>query len=187
MSSLVRGVPARLLHVIGRRARALGRPRSRRLALRIFWRVFLPMTASGVVGAALIAFVFTLGFFVTPAILGGGRSIMAAELVYRACSKAPTGGLARRSASRWSCWSASSWPPCSAWPGPRSSAARDDPAPGPDRASARWLGRPSCSRRCLRSCRSIHARALPHNAERPPVAHPLPRADRRPDWARSIS
>ena len=40
------------------------------------------MTSSGVLGAGLIVFVFALGFFVTPAILGGGRSVMIAELVY---------------------------------------------------------------------------------------------------------
>jgi putative spermidine/putrescine transport system permease protein len=40
------------------------------------------MTSSGGLGAALIVFVFALGFFVTPAILVGGRSVMVAELVY---------------------------------------------------------------------------------------------------------
>jgi putative spermidine/putrescine transport system permease protein len=58
-------------------ARGLGARRGR-----VFWTVFVPMTASGVLGAALIVFVFALGFFVTPAILGGGRSVMVAELVY---------------------------------------------------------------------------------------------------------
>lgn len=58
-------------------ARGLGARRTR-----VFWTVFVPMTASGVLGAALIVFVFSLGFFVTPAILGGGRSVMIAELVY---------------------------------------------------------------------------------------------------------
>jgi putative spermidine/putrescine transport system permease protein len=58
-------------------ARGMGAGRKR-----IFWTVFLPMTGSGILGAALIVFVFALGFFVTPAILGGGRSVMIAELVY---------------------------------------------------------------------------------------------------------
>jgi putative spermidine/putrescine transport system permease protein len=58
-------------------ARGLGGGR-----IRIFWTVFVPMTASGILGAALIVFVFALGFFVTPMILGGGRSVMVAELVY---------------------------------------------------------------------------------------------------------
>ena len=51
------------------------------------------MTRSGVIGAALIVFVFSLGFFVTPAILGGGRSIMAAELVYLRMFQSPDWGL----------------------------------------------------------------------------------------------
>jgi putative spermidine/putrescine transport system permease protein len=50
--------------------------------LRTFWAVFVPMTLPGIIGAAVIVFVFSLGFFITPAILGGGRSIMVAEFVY---------------------------------------------------------------------------------------------------------
>ncbi|PZO80272.1 MAG: ABC transporter permease [Mesorhizobium amorphae] len=70
-------------------ARGLGASR-----LRIFWSIFVPMTASGIVGAALIVFVFALGFFVTPAILGGGRSVMVAELVYLRVFQSPDWGLA---------------------------------------------------------------------------------------------
>jgi putative spermidine/putrescine transport system permease protein len=40
------------------------------------------MTAPGIIGAALITFIFSLGFFITPAILGGGRSVLIAEFVY---------------------------------------------------------------------------------------------------------
>ena len=58
-------------------ARGLGASRAR-----TFWTVFMPMTLPGVFGAALLAFVFALGFFITPAILGGGRSVMVAEFVY---------------------------------------------------------------------------------------------------------
>ena len=84
LASAMRAVDERVLLA----ARGLGASR-----LRIFWSVFLPMTLSGVVGAALIVFVFTLGFFVTPAILGGGRSIMAAELVYLRMFQSPDWGL----------------------------------------------------------------------------------------------
>ena len=45
------------------------------------------------IGAALIVFVFSLGFFVTPAILGGGRSVMVAELVYLRIFQSPDWGL----------------------------------------------------------------------------------------------
>ncbi|MFZ2107840.1 MAG: ABC transporter permease [Roseiarcus sp.] len=84
LASAMRSVDERVLLA----ARGLGASR-----LRVFWSVFLPMTASGVIGAALIVFVFTLGFFVTPAILGGGRSIMAAELVYLRMFQSPDWGL----------------------------------------------------------------------------------------------
>ena len=84
LASAMRSVDERVLLA----ARGLGASRPR-----IFWSVFLPMTAPGVVGAALIVFVFTLGFFVTPAILGGGRSIMVAELVYLRMFQSPDWGL----------------------------------------------------------------------------------------------
>lgn len=69
-------------------ARGMGASRTR-----TFWTVFVPMTASGIIGAALIVFVFALGFFVTPAILGGGRSVMVAELVYLRIFQSPDWGL----------------------------------------------------------------------------------------------
>lgn len=69
-------------------ARGLGASR-----IRTFWTIFVPMTASGIIGAAAIVFVFALGFFVTPAILGGGRSVMVAELVYLRIFQSPDWGL----------------------------------------------------------------------------------------------
>lgn len=61
---------------------------------RIFWQVFLPMTFPGLLGAAILALVFSIGFFITPAILGGGRSVMAAELIYVRIFQSPDWGLA---------------------------------------------------------------------------------------------
>ncbi|MCC5973938.1 MAG: ABC transporter permease [Rubellimicrobium sp.] len=69
-------------------ARGMGASRTR-----IFWQIFLPMTRTGVLGAALLVFVFALGFFVTPAILGGGRSVMAAELIFLRIFQSPDWGL----------------------------------------------------------------------------------------------
>lgn len=62
--------------------------------LRTFWNVYLPMTMPGIFGAGLIVFVFSLGFFITPAILGGGRSVMAAEFVYVQIFQTTNWGLA---------------------------------------------------------------------------------------------
>ncbi|NNE21537.1 MAG: ABC transporter permease [Rhizobiales bacterium] len=41
-----------------------------------FWKVFFPLSLPGLFAGALIVFVLCLGFFVTPAVLGGGRVIM---------------------------------------------------------------------------------------------------------------
>jgi putative spermidine/putrescine transport system permease protein/spermidine/putrescine transport system permease protein len=43
---------------------------------RAFWTVFLPLSLPGLFAGALIVFVLCLGFFVTPAVLGGGRVIL---------------------------------------------------------------------------------------------------------------
>jgi ABC-type spermidine/putrescine transport system permease subunit I len=45
---------------------------------RAFWTVFFPMSLPGLLAGLLIVFVLCLGFYVTPAILGGGKVIMAA-------------------------------------------------------------------------------------------------------------
>ncbi|MFT6874474.1 MAG: ABC-type spermidine/putrescine transport system permease subunit I [Granulosicoccus sp.] len=43
-----------------------------------FWKVYFPLSISGMVAGSLIVFVLCLGFYVTPAVLGGGRVIMVA-------------------------------------------------------------------------------------------------------------
>lgn len=62
--------------------------------LRIFWQIFVPMTASGIFGALLLIFVFSVGFYVTPSLLGGGKSVMIAELIYLRIFQIPDWGLA---------------------------------------------------------------------------------------------
>ncbi len=84
LASAMRNLDERVLLA----ARGLGAGRAR-----IFWKVFVPMTMSGIIGATLIVFVFSLGFFVTPAILGGGRSVMIAELIYIRIFQSPDWGL----------------------------------------------------------------------------------------------
>ena len=41
-----------------------------------FWQVYFPLSLPGLFAGALIVFVLCLGFFVTPAVLGGGKVIM---------------------------------------------------------------------------------------------------------------
>ncbi len=43
---------------------------------RAFWTTFFPLSLPGLFAGSLIVFVLCLGFFVTPAVLGGGRVIM---------------------------------------------------------------------------------------------------------------
>ncbi len=44
--------------------------------IRAFWLVYLPLSLPGLVAGATIVFILCLGFYVTPALLGGGRVIL---------------------------------------------------------------------------------------------------------------
>lgn len=50
-------------------------------AWRTFFKVYLPLSLPGVLAASVVVFVFGLGFYVTPAILGAGRVVMMAESI----------------------------------------------------------------------------------------------------------
>jgi putative spermidine/putrescine transport system permease protein len=49
--------------------------------LRGFLRIYLPLSTPGLVAASLLVFIISLGFYVTPALLGGGRVLMVAEYI----------------------------------------------------------------------------------------------------------
>ena len=49
--------------------------------LRSFLRVYLPLSLPGVGAGVLLVFIMTLGFFITPALLGGPGTIMTAMVV----------------------------------------------------------------------------------------------------------
>lgn len=57
-------------------AERLGAPR-----WRAFLRVTLPLTMNGVAAGVTLVFTLSLGFFITPALLGGGRVVMIANLI----------------------------------------------------------------------------------------------------------
>lgn len=46
-----------------------------------FWRVFVPMSLPGLFAGVVLVFVLSLGFYVTPALLGGGRIQMIAQRI----------------------------------------------------------------------------------------------------------
>jgi putative spermidine/putrescine transport system permease protein len=48
-----------------------------------FWRIFLPLSLPGVLAGATLVFVLSLGFYITPELLGGGRTIVVSMLVSR--------------------------------------------------------------------------------------------------------
>lgn len=51
--------------------------------LHVFLRVFLPLSLPGLVAGTVLVFVLTLGFYITPELLGGGRTYMVSMLVSR--------------------------------------------------------------------------------------------------------
>jgi putative spermidine/putrescine transport system permease protein/spermidine/putrescine transport system permease protein len=44
--------------------------------IRAFWNIFVPLSRPGIFAGLIIVFVLSLGFYVTPALLGGGRVMM---------------------------------------------------------------------------------------------------------------
>ena len=70
--SVMKGIDLRLLQA----ARSLGaRP------VRAFLQVYLPLSLPGVYAGATIVFILALGFYITPALLGGPRSTMLSTLI----------------------------------------------------------------------------------------------------------
>jgi ABC-type spermidine/putrescine transport system permease subunit I len=49
----------------------------------VFRRVFMPLTLHGVVAGVLITFILAIGFFITPALMGGPSDVMVAMLIER--------------------------------------------------------------------------------------------------------
>lgn len=48
---------------------------------RTFWQVFFPLSMPGLVTGSLIVFILCLGFYITPAVLGGGKVIMVSSRI----------------------------------------------------------------------------------------------------------
>jgi putative spermidine/putrescine transport system permease protein len=70
--SAMKGVDPRLSQA----ARSLGAP-----PWSTFWRVFLPLTLPGVGAGMILVFITSIGFYVTPIVLGGGKVVMIAEYI----------------------------------------------------------------------------------------------------------
>ncbi|HLI11849.1 MAG TPA: ABC transporter permease [Alphaproteobacteria bacterium] len=61
-----------------RAARALGASGSY-----VFRRVYLPLSLHGVISGSLIVFILSIGFFITPSLMGGPSDVMVAMLIER--------------------------------------------------------------------------------------------------------
>ena len=48
-----------------------------------FRRVYLPLSLHGVISGSLIVFILAIGFFITPALMGGPSDVMIAMLIER--------------------------------------------------------------------------------------------------------
>jgi ABC-type spermidine/putrescine transport system permease subunit I len=72
--SVMRGIDPGLI----RAAHSLGASR-----FQAFRRIFLPLSLPGIAGGTLLVFILSLGFFITPALMGGPSDIMIAMLIER--------------------------------------------------------------------------------------------------------
>lgn len=62
--------------------------------LSAFLRVFLPLSLPGVVAGSLLVFVLSLGFYITPELLGGPRDTMISQLIAQSVQQRLDWGLA---------------------------------------------------------------------------------------------
>ncbi|HEX2885902.1 ABC transporter permease [Vineibacter terrae] len=70
--SAMKGIDPRLMQA----ARSLGAG-----AWPTFWRIFMPLTLPGVGAGMILVFITSIGFYVTPIVLGGGKVVMVAEYI----------------------------------------------------------------------------------------------------------
>jgi len=70
--SVMRGIDLRLVQA----ARSLGAP-----PWKAFLQVYLPLSLPGVYAGVILVFILSLGFYITPALLGGPRSTMLSTLI----------------------------------------------------------------------------------------------------------
>jgi putative spermidine/putrescine transport system permease protein len=49
----------------------------------VFWRVLFPLSLPGLTAGGLLVFVLSIGYYVTPQLLGGGSTVMIGQLIQR--------------------------------------------------------------------------------------------------------
>jgi ABC-type spermidine/putrescine transport system permease subunit I len=76
--AVMKGIDRNLLRAAGN----LGAPPSR-----VFLRIFLPLSLPGVAAGCLLVFILALGFYITPALLGGQKDVMISMLIQQQISQ----------------------------------------------------------------------------------------------------
>lgn len=88
--AVMRGFDQRLV----RAAKSLGAN-----PFRAFFTVFVPGVAPGIVAGSVLVFIISIGFFITPALLGGGQDTMLSQLIEQQFSTTLNWGLGSTMAS----------------------------------------------------------------------------------------
>lgn len=70
--SVMRGIDTSLLSA----AESLGASRTR-----AFWRIYVPLSLPGIAAGGLLVFILSLGFFITPALMGGQQDTMISMVI----------------------------------------------------------------------------------------------------------
>jgi ABC-type spermidine/putrescine transport system permease subunit I len=83
--AVMTGIPRHLLDA----AANLGAPPAK-----VFWRVYFPLSLPGVGAGGLLVFIISLGFYVTPALLGGAKDVMLAQIIEQQISETLNWGFA---------------------------------------------------------------------------------------------
>jgi len=60
----------------------------------VFWRIFFPLSLPALAASSILVFILALGFYITPAILGGGRVPMIANMLDLLINQMPNWELA---------------------------------------------------------------------------------------------
>jgi putative spermidine/putrescine transport system permease protein/spermidine/putrescine transport system permease protein len=61
---------------------------------RAFWQIFFPLSLPGLIAGLVLTFILCIGFFITPAVLGGGKVQMIAQRIENSVNLYPTWGPA---------------------------------------------------------------------------------------------
>jgi len=61
---------------------------------RVFWQIFFPLSLPGLMAGLVLTFILCIGFYITPAVLGGGKVQMIAQRIENSVNLYPTWGPA---------------------------------------------------------------------------------------------